>query len=180
MKKIFLTLVSVMFTFSGYAQGIYTKVTKYDKFDDIEWTKEIKTLITKTDTTFVIETKGSKPETYRYSDTPLMALHVGHRDSLANIVADIWGYESQYTAITEETIEEVRNAVQEQIKDLPDSSIFDEKIQMLFGLEMLERIDKLPTITFRTISKYHFTFEYDTDIVWIKFEDGSRIIYTRR
>ena len=180
MKKIVLILVNVMFTFVVNAQGIYTKVTKYDKFDDIEWTKEIKTLITKTDSTFVIETKGSKPETYRYSDSPLLAIHDGRRDSLSNIVADVWGYESQYVAITEKAIEDVRNAVAEQIKDLPDSLVSETKIQILSGLELLKIIDKLPTITLRTISKYSFDFEYDTDLVWIKFEDGSRIIYSKR
>lgn len=46
------------------AQGIYTSVHKYDKFDDVVWEKEIKTLVTKTDSTIIIETKGTKPVEY--------------------------------------------------------------------------------------------------------------------
>ena len=61
MKKLIFSICFVLTSIVVNAQGIYTKVTKYDKFDDVEWEKTIKTLITKTDTTFVIETKGSKP-----------------------------------------------------------------------------------------------------------------------
>ena len=180
MKKLIFSICFVLTSIVVNAQGIYTKVTKYDKFDDVEWEKTIKTLITKTDTTFVIETKGSKPKTYWYIDGPFFSAHEGSRDSLSNIVADVWGYESQYIVITEETIEEVRSEVREQIKDLPDSLVFDEKINKLSGLALLRKIDKLPKITVRTISKYRFTYEYDTDLVWIRFEDGSRIIYSKR
>ena len=77
-------------------------------------------------------------------------------------------------------MEEVRSELREQIKDLPDSLVFDEKINKLSGLALLRKIDKLPKITVRTISKYRFTYEYDTDLVWIRFEDGSRIIYSKR
>ncbi len=37
-----------------------------------------------------------------------------------------------------------------------------------------------PTIVFRTISKFKHFFEYATDLVWIRFRDGSRIIYSKR
>lgn len=180
MKKLIFSICFVLTSIVVNAQGIYTKVTKYDKFDDVEWEKTIKTLITKTDTTFVIETKGSKPKTYWYIDSPLFSAHEGSRDSLSNIVADVWGYESQYIVITEETIEEVRSEVQELIKYMPDSLVVNEKTNTLYGIVMLRMIDKLPTITVRTISKYRFTYEYDTDLVWIRFEDGSRIIYSKR
>ena len=180
MKKLIFSICFVLTSIVVNAQGIYTKVTKYDKFDDVEWEKTIKTLITKTDTTFVIETKGSKPKTYRYIDSPFFSAHEGSRDSLSNIVSDVWGYESQYTVITDETMEEVRSEVQEMIKDMPDSLVVNDKINILSGIVMLRKIDKLPKITVRTISKYRFTYEYDTDLVWIRFEDGSRIIYSKR
>lgn len=177
MKKIVLALIFVMFTFVVNAQGIYTKVTKYDKFDDIEWTKEIKTLITKTDTTFVIETKGSKPETYLYFD--FLTVHDGCRDSLSNLVGNVWGYESLYSVLTEKNIEEARTAVIEQIKDSPDSLKTLSHIRTLFWSELLDRSKNSPVITVRTISKSRFGFEYDTDYIWINFKDGSRIIYSK-
>lgn len=161
------------------AQGIYTKVMKYDKFDDVVWSKNVKTLITQTDTTFVFETKGQKPETYRYVDMPLMAIHVGSRDSLENLVADIWGYESQYFAITNNIREEVRTETEKQISDMNDTQLTDEETNVLLAANLIKRIDELPVITTRTISKYHFTYEYDTDYVWIKFKDGSRLVYSK-
>ena len=161
------------------AQGIYTKVTKYDKFDDIVWSKDVKTLITKTDTTFVFETKGQKPETYRYVDAPLMAIHVGSRDSLANLVGDVWGYESQYFAITNIIREEVIAETQKQISDMNYTQSTEEEANTLLAINLLKRIDELPVITTRTISKFHFTYKYDTDYVWINFKDGSRIVYSK-
>ena len=161
------------------AQGIYTKVTKYDKFDDIVWSKDVKTLITQTDSTFVFETKGQKPETYRYVDSPLMAIHVGSRDSLANLVADIWGYESQYFAITNIIREEVLAETKKQISDMNDTQSTDEEASMLLAMNFLERIDDLPIITTRTISKFRFSYEYETDYVWINFKDGTRIVYSK-
>ena len=161
------------------AQGIYTKVTKYDKFDDVLWSKNVKTLITQTDTTFVFETKGQKPEIYRYADSPLMAIHMGSRDSLANLVADIWGYESQYFAVTNQIREEVRAETIEQISAMDETQLSDEESNILLAANLLKRIDELPIITTRTISKYRFTYEYDTDYVWIHYKDGSRIVYSK-
>lgn len=161
------------------AQGIYTKVMKYDKFDDVVWSKKVKTLITQTDTTFVFETKGLKPETYFYVDAPLMAIHDGRRDSLVNLVADIWGYESQYFAITNKIREDVRAETQKQISDMNDTQLTDEETRVLLAANLIKRIDELPVITTRTISKYSFTYEYETDFVWIKFKDGSRIVYSK-
>lgn len=161
------------------AQGIYTKVTKYDKFDDIVWSKDVKTLITQTDTTFVFETKGQKPETYHYVDVPMMAIHVGSRDSIANLVTDIWGYESQYFVITDIIREEVRAETKKQISDMNDTQSADEETNMLLVINLLKRIDELPVITTRTISKYRFDFEYKTDFIWINFKDGTRIVYSK-
>lgn len=180
MKRIFLSFAMIIWVAICFAQGIYTKVTKYDKFDDVVSEKVIKTLITKTDTTFIVETKGQEPVEYRYIDNPFFSAHVGRRDSLVNIVADVYGYEDQYIAITEDVRNEVIAEVQKQIEDLPDSLVFEEKINMLAALKLMEKIDELPTITVRTISRYNFTYEYDTDLFWIKFKDGSRIIYTKR
>ena len=45
---------------------------------------------------------------------------------------------------------------------------------------MISKSFDAPTIVFRTISKFKHFFEYDTDLVWIRFRDGSRIIYSKR
>lgn len=106
MRKVAIITLLALLSMVVNAQGIYTKVTKYDKFDDVEWEKNIKTLISKSDSTIVIETKGSKPEEYRYKDIFPFAEHDGNRNKLVNIVADVWGYESQYIVFSEKNIEE--------------------------------------------------------------------------
>ena len=37
-----------------------SSIEKYDKFDDVVWTKKIKTIISKSYSTIVVETKGQK------------------------------------------------------------------------------------------------------------------------
>lgn len=177
MKKVVLISFLTLLSLTLNAQGIYSKMTKYDKFDDVVWTKNIKTLITKTDSTITFETKGSKPDTYRYLNAPFLASHIGSRDSLANLVADVWGYETEYIAITEDIVKEVYEEVEKQIRDKSDTSVSEEEINMLMGISMLKRLDDLPKITIRTVSKFEYYFDYKTEIIWIRFKDGSRIIY---
>lgn len=179
MRKFFFLLLFAMYVCIANAQGIYTKVTKYDKFDDVEWTKNVKTLITQTDTAFIFETKGSAPEIYRYIDTELFAVHYGRRDSLTNLVADIWGYESQYITITDNVKKEVSDEFVAEWNSLPDSLKTENNRSLTIALLLMRKADVLPTITVRTVSKYKFSYEYQTDLIWIKFEDGSRIIYEK-
>ncbi len=179
MKKVILFLFVVMCVLCANAQGIYTKVTKYDKFDDVVWTRQVKTLITQTDTTFVIETKGEKPTEYRYLDTILFSSHEGRRDSIVNLVADVYGFQDKYVVFTQSDIDECVDKVMEELKDLPDSLVYKAKIKMLVVMELIGRMDKLPQITIRYISKYSFSYEYDTDLIWIRFPAGTRLIYKK-
>lgn len=40
-------------------------------------------------------------------------------------------------------------------------------------------MDDMPTITFRTVSYSQYSFEYETELAWIRFKDGSRVIYRK-
>lgn len=161
------------------AQNIFTKFEHLDRFDDVITSKQVKTLITKTDSTFVVETKGQKTVVYRYNDNPLLATHIGRRDSLVNLVGNVYGYEDRYRAATEEIINEAFVETQMELAELPDSLVFDEKIKLLASLNLMGKIEKMPTITIRTISRYEHRFEYKTDLIWIEFPDGSRYIYSK-
>lgn len=180
MKRIILSFILMFGATICFAQGIYTKVTKYDKFDDVVSESIIKTLITKTDSSFIVETKGQEPVEYRYVDTPLFSEHIGRRDSLANLVADVYGFEDHYMAITNETRNEVMEELEKYFEDTPDSLITEKRVNSKVALILLSKIEELPTITVRTISRYEHIYEYETDLFWIKFKDGSRIIYTKR
>ena len=184
MKK--LVLFSLMFitSLACSAQGIYTSIMKYDKFDDVVWKKEKKTLITKTDTTFIIETKGQTPEEYYYVDTYLLAYHTGSKDSIVNLVQDVWGYEDRYTVFTKKDKNDFLQAALEEMKEAPDSLVSSENyeftLSMLIYRQMLESIDKLPSINIRTTSRYQYHFEYKNDYFWVEFPDKSRIIYIKQ
>lgn len=179
MKKLVLFFaIALAMGVAASAQGIYTKVQKYDKFDDVVWIKNVKTLITQTDSTFVIETKGGKAETYRYSDSPFFAIHVGSRDSLANLVADVWGYETHYYLIDDELRKKVVDEIMEELKNT-EGSLSDEEYQLVVFMKLYDHIEELPVLTIRTVSELRYFFSYETDLAWIKYPDGSRIIYTK-
>lgn len=184
MKKLLILLVVFLNALVASADGIYTKIEKYDKFDDVIWKKDIKTLITKTDSTIIIETKGEKPEKYYCVDYCSYAY--GSRDSVINLVADVYGYEKEYALFTREELvkafENARIAIEKERETHPNDSIYNERGTMGFYiLGELCRIadEEKRVIKFRTISKYQRMFAYDTDLAWIKFKDGSRIIYSK-
>lgn len=72
------------------------------------------------------------------------------------------------------------NDLLELYKDASDSIMTSDLIKALVKGEMTLKVLDAPTIVFRTISKFKHFFEYDTDLVWIRFRDGSRIIYSKR
>jgi hypothetical protein len=62
-------------------------------------------------------------------------------------------------------------------KEMPDSQRTESNLlEMLLG-KFLGILGKTQTITFRTISKFGQFYEYDSDLFWIKYSDGSRVIY---
>lgn len=172
------TFIALLFVLSlaASAQGIYTKKTKYDKFDDVVWTKNVKTLITMYNDSIVFETKGQNPETYMYIDSEYLAAHIGDRDNLENLVGDVYGFENQYYGFTKSMAQEIYDEIALPIGELnPDDNEAAVSIIMAF----LDKLDEAPTITFRTISSTRYTFSYKTDIVWIRYPDGARIIYEK-
>lgn len=177
MKKFITTSLIAFWALAMSAQGIYTRVKKYDKFDDVIYEKTIKTLVTKTYDKIIFETKGSKPVEYYYFDSRLFAAHIGSRDSLVNLVNDIYGYEDRYNVFPTDTMEVVRNSVYEQTTNVSDSLLADSIV--LQTIELIHRVDNVPEVVFRTISKTSYSFMYDTDLVWIRFKDGSRIVYSK-
>ena len=180
MKKFITTSLIAFWALAMSAQGIYTRVRKYDKFDDVVYEKTIKTLITKTYGKIIFETKGSKPVEYYYEEDSWFADHIGSRDSVVNLVNDVYGYEDRYSVFPKDTIDVVKKIVSEKAENTPDSLLTDDRIAAMQKWELFRRIPNAPEVVFRTISKGSYLFIYETDYVWIKFKDGSRIIYSNR
>lgn len=180
MKKLIAVTLVLMCALTASAQGIYTSVHKYDKFDDVVWEKEIKTLITKTDSTIIVETKGTKPvEYYIFGGKPCFVL--GRRDSIVNLVSDVYGYEETFLVYTKDDFENKRKQILEVISD-SIGGYDDRYIDGMTCLGLLEEAkeDKLPIITIRVVSKTQYSFTYDTELFWINFNDGSRLIYYKK
>lgn len=176
MQKLIMTAIVLMCTLVISAQNIFTNVAKFDKFDDIVWTKQIKTIISKSYSTIVVETKGQKPTEYEYLNEPLFATQTGSREDLVNLVNDIYGYESSYCLFPKGTIEKTYETIKSEI---PDSLATEEMIDAKVKLKLMLLKDDMPTITFRSISSYPFSFEYKTELAWIRYKDGSRLIYRK-
>ena len=62
----------------------------YDKFDDVISSEEIKTLVTITDSTVIIEEKEKEIKRYLRFDE---VFTTGNKDNIVNLVADVYGYE---------------------------------------------------------------------------------------
>lgn len=176
MKKLIAVTIVLMCALTASAQGIYTSIDKYDKFDDVVWTKQIKTIISKSYSTIVVETKGQKPTEYEYLNEPLFVTQTGSREKLVNLVNDIYGYESSYCLFPKGTIEKTYETIKSEI---PDSLATEEMIDVKVKLKLMVLMDDMPTITFRTVSYSQYSFEYETELAWIRFTDGSRVIYRK-
>ena len=102
MKK-FLILILTTLVFAVADAQIFTQKTIRDKFDDVVSEREIKTLITKNDTAFIIEEKGKKPVTFKI----LNELEFnGSKDNIVQLVGNVYGYEEHWCVILEKDIKD--------------------------------------------------------------------------
>ena len=100
MKKFLILFLTTLVTVVANAQIFTHKVVK-DKFDDVVSEREIKTLVTKNDTAFIIEEKGNKPVTYKilseFDST-------GSKDNIVRLLGNVYGYEKTWEVVLEKNI----------------------------------------------------------------------------
>ena len=84
---------------------ILTKKTVLDKFDDVLLERDQKTIVTKTDSTFVIEEKGKEPVTYRILNYAEYNSK-GDKDNIVNLVDNVYGYQECWAVILESDVPE--------------------------------------------------------------------------
>ena len=70
----------------------------YDKFDDVISSEEIKTLVTITDSTVIIEEKEKEIKRYLRFDE---VFTTGNKDNIVNLVADVYGYENTFLCVNQ-------------------------------------------------------------------------------
>ena len=97
MKKFLILILAALLTVAANAQIFTHKMIK-DKFDDVVSEREIKTLIEKNDTTFIIEEKGNEPVTYKilFEDESM-----GSKDNIVQLVGNVYGYQESWGVILE-------------------------------------------------------------------------------
>ena len=102
MKKFLILILTALVTVVAHAQIFTYKVIR-DKFDDVVSECEIKTLITKNDTTFIIEEKGNEPVTYKILSE---IESKGSKDNIIQLVGNVYGYEEYWCVILEKDIKD--------------------------------------------------------------------------
>lgn len=171
MKKLVALVVFGLCTLYGKAQ-LYTKISYYDKFDDVIKQEVRKTLITKTDSTIVIEEKGKDPVVY-YIENITEPLTKGTKDEPANLVANVYGYETTWLLVREDQLDDYYDVFY-RLSEEPDKR----KSQLLSYWLIA---------THRTITT-KYTGTYQGEAFWLEDSESSgklgkgvnRIIYENR
>lgn len=100
MKKFLILFLTTLVTVAADAEIFTHKMIK-DKFDDVVSEREIKTLVTKNDTAFIIEEKDNKPVTYNilseFDST-------GSKDNIVRLLGNVYGYEKTWEVALENAI----------------------------------------------------------------------------
>ena len=171
MKKHLFSLIFVLAGISCNAQ-IYNSIKYFDKFDDVVKTIERKTLVIKTDSTFIVEEKGKEPVVY-YKLNTISDGTKGSKDEVVNLINNVYGYQETWCVVRYDMLEKYREAHHNYF--LEDSNENMEKLQK-FWLFIVHR-----TITTQ------FTGSYLDEVFWVQDElsdgklgkDVNRIIYFR-
>lgn len=166
MKKFLILILTALVTVVAHAQIFTYKVIR-DKFDDVVSERDIKTLIEKNDTAFIIEEKGNESITFKILNEIEFK---GSKDNIVQLVGNVYGYEENWCVILE--------------KDIKD--YFLDYFAMLNEADVSKRhilISKLVEkycnyITHRVVTdKYGLQFR--SEHYWIQNGNNERIIYSK-
>ena len=149
---------------------ILTKKTVLDKFDDVLLERNQKTIVTKTDSTFVIEEKGKEPVTYVISEF-VSDFTVGNKDNIVNLVENLYGYEECWVVILESEFENYLKEYNIYINEA-DKDKLQKNIDYLFNKYIYH-------ITRRVVTT-QYTHHILGQLIWIqKGESNGRTIYSK-
>ena len=167
------TIITLMFimAFVANAQSyILTKKMVVDKFNDILLDRDQKTIVTKTDSTFVIEEKGKEPVTYRILNYAEYNSK-GDKDNIVNLVDNVYGYQECWAVILESDVIEYDTEYASLIFE-PDKEKRNKRIEKL-----VERFCYY--ITHRVVTTqyaHHILGQH----IWVqKGDNDGRTIYSK-
>ena len=171
MKRLVFILLFILSALMANAQ-LFSSIRYNDKFDDILKAEQRKTLITKTDTTIVVEEKGKQPVTY-YILNILEEGSMGSKDNIVNIVDNVYGYQTTWCVIKKDMLDKYVEAYKDFHLDSSDDNRNKLSSFWIFAVSR--------TVT----SQYSGTFE--SEYFWLEDElnddklgkNVNRIIYIR-
>ena len=171
MKKILVFILGLLVYVISYGQ-IYTSVKYLDKFDDVVKEQTVKTIVEKTDSTFVIETKGKEPLEYRIVMNNIFD-SAGSEEETVNLFDNVYGYQESWVVMT-----------------LNDYKKWGEEYEKWtnsgLNQEYFPQTVKYALIVVHRVIKTQFTHDFVSELFWVQDEnhthlgkDIDRIIYRR-
>lgn len=164
MKKLFFLFLLTAGCLQAAAQGLYSHLYVYDRFDDVLCTKKIKTLIKEGENTITIETKGEKPLVYFVVNEE----RTGSRQDVVNLVNNLYGYERSLTVVPD-AMSMVFLSTYNKLKAA--GQLDDAQMDML-----MQRYNGA-YVTLRVLSSTRDFFEYRSKLAWVKLMDGTRMVF---
>ena len=149
---------------------VFTHKKVVDRYDDVVLERERKTLISKNDSTIVIDEKGNDPVTYVILNVAEYNCK-GNKDEIVNLVDEVFGYQECWAAVLKEDASEYASAYLRCILE-PDHVKRSEEISKM--------IDKYTYhITHRVVTS-QYTHNYLSEHVWVqKGDKNGRTIYSK-
>ena len=171
MRRFFIVFASTIFSLFVNAQ-IFNTIKYLDKFDDVIQAEQRKTLIEKTDSTFIIEEKGKKPTVYHILNI-VDAGTSGSKENIVELVDNVYGYETSWCVVKDDMMDDYSKAYLNYYLD-PSKENMD--ILMSFWIFAVNRI---------VTSQYTKTFI--SEHFWLSDESNNdklgkninRIVYSR-
>lgn len=181
MKKILIFVLCLLPLFS-YGQ-VYSSIMYFDKFDDLTKEEKVKTLVTQTDSTFVIETKGRTPQIY-YIVNYAPYNSMGSKEDVVNLTGNIYGYQDCWCIIKEEDVETYKNEYIKWFNKRKEVQTEEEKVDADGGLT--NNLSKYWLFAVHRVITTQYSHTYQTEYFWLQDEnsvllgkDIVRIIYTK-
>lgn len=151
---------------------LFNEINYYDKFDDVLKKETRKTLITKNDSTFVIEEKGKEPVKY-YILNIIGTNCMGSKDNIVNLVGNVYGYQQTWCLVRYDMLTKYNESYNNYVNVSSEENMNELSKFWIFA-------------THRTITT-QYTGTYKTEYFWLSDESNddklgkgvNRIVYSK-
>lgn len=149
---------------------IFTHKRVLDKFDDVITDIDQKTLIEKTDSTFIVEEKGKEPVTF-VIESFAQYNSMGDKDNIVNLVDNVYGYQECWCVILASEYEEYFKVYLSCIAEADETKRMKDIEKM---------VDKYCYYITRRVVTTQYTHQYLSEHVWVqKGDKNGRTIYSK-